>query len=319
MTNRRQFAAGVLALASASAFGQAGPATRILVGSAAGGSVDSIARLLADEMRASMARPIVVENKPGAGGRIVLTELKRATPDGSTLVLSPIGAIATIPHTVKNMPYDSLKDFTPIGRAATYSYSITAGPMLPATTLKDALAWLKANPAKANFGSPGAGGAQHFAGVLLSQETGVRMEHVAYKGSGPAMLDLMAGNIPLAITTHTEALEHHKSGKVRVLAVTGSTRARQLPDVPTLNEAGLQMQPMEGWFALYAPAGMPAAEVDRWSGALRAALDKPAVQEKIRALGIEPHFSTSAQLAALQAAEYKRWEAPIKAAGFTSD
>ncbi|WBY01239.1 Bug family tripartite tricarboxylate transporter substrate binding protein [Ramlibacter tataouinensis] len=319
MINRRQLACSVLAFASSCALAQAGPTTRLLVGFPAGSSVDGVARMVADEMRTTLNRSIVVENKPGAGGRIVMTETKRAAPDGSTLVLTPIGAMVMIPHTVKKLAYDPAADFTPIGRAASYGYVVTAGPMVPATTLKDALGWLKANPTRASFGSPGAGGAQHFAGVLLSQEAGVAMEHVAYKGSGPALTDLIGGNIALTIGTSTETLEHHRSGKVRILATTAGKRLRQLPDVPTLREAGLQMAPVEGWFGVYAPAGMPPAEVERWSGALKAALAKPAVQDKIRALGVEPDYASAAELGAQQAADYKRWEAPIKASGFTND
>lgn len=318
MINRRQLACSILAVASASALAQA-PTTRLLVGFPAGSSVDGVARLVADDMRASLNRSIVVENKPGAGGRIVMTETKRAAPDGSTLVLTPIGAMVMIPHTVKKLAYDPAADFTPIGRAASYSYAITAGPLVPAAHLQGALAWLKANPTKAAFGSPGAGGAQHFAGVLLSQETGVPLEHVAYKGSGPAVMDLIGGNLALAIGTPTEMMEHHRSGKVRILATTGAQRARLLPDVPTLREAGLQMAPVEGWFGVYAPAGMAPADVERWSGALKAALAKPAIQEKIRALGVEPDFAGPAALATQQAADYKRWEAPIKASGFSND
>lgn len=319
MLTRRNVMACAAALASTTVWGQAPRTSRLLVGSAAGGSTDTVARLIADELQGSLGQTIVVDNKPGAGGRIVLTELKRSPPDGSTLVLSPIGAMVTIPHTVKNPGYDPNRDFTPLGQVSTYSYAIVAGPALPASTLKDALAWLKANPSKASFGSPGAGGGQHFAGVLLSQETGVKMEHVSYKGGAPAVLDLISGNIPLAITTHTEVMDHHRSGKLRVLAVTGKQRARQLPDVPTLSEAGLQMMPVEGWFALYGPVGMSAAETERWSSALRVVLAKPTVQEKIRAMGVEPHFSTPAELAAMQLAEYKRWEGPIKASGFVAD
>lgn len=319
MLNRRHILAGVLAVASTTTFAQNAPPTRILVGFPAGSSVDGVARLLADEMRASLGRNIVVENKPGAGGRIVMMEVKRAAPDGATMVLSPVGAMVMIPHTVKKLAYDPAKDFSPIGRAATYSYAITAGPMVPATNMKDALAWLKANPTKATFGSPGAGGAQHFSGVLLSQETGVPLEHVAYKGSGPAVLDLIAGNIALAIGTPTETMEHHKSGRARILAVTGAKRSRLLPEVPTLREAGLQMMPVEGWFGLYGPAGMAVTDVERWSEALRTALSRPAVQERIRALGVEADFGTPAELTAQQTADYKRWEAPIKASGFTND
>ena len=319
MFNRRRLATCVLALAAGPVFAQGVPSTRILVGFPAGSSVDAVARLVAEEMRASLNRNVVVENKPGAGGRIVLQEVKRAAPDGSALVLTPIGGMVMIPHTVQKLAYDPIKDFTPIGKAATYSYVLTTGPMVPATNLKDALAWLKANPAKANFASPGAGGAQHFAGVLLSQETGVPLTHVAYKGSGPALMDVIAGNIALNIGTPTEAVEHHKNGKVRILATTGAQRGRLLPDVPTLREAGVPVAPVEGWFGLYGPANLPAQEVANLSRALQAALAKPQVQEKIRGLGIEPEFSTPEALASLQKADYQRWEGPIKASGFTSD
>ena len=233
---RRTFAAA-LAAASLAAPALAQERTiKIMVGFPPGGSADVIARLLAEKMRASLNQNVIVDNKPGAAGRLVLGELKRAAPDGQTLVLSPSGAMVIAPHLYK-LDYDPIKDFTPVSRIVTFDFAITAGPGAPAGDLKTVLAWMKANPSKANYATSGAGTVPHFAGMLLSQAAGVTLTHVAYRGGAPAAQDLIGGQVPLMVDTASETLEHHKAGKVRILAVTGEQRMKALPDVPTLKEA----------------------------------------------------------------------------------
>jgi tripartite-type tricarboxylate transporter receptor subunit TctC len=318
MMKRRHFTA----LAAVAAF--AAPALaqertlKILVGFPPGGSVDVIARLLAEKLRASLGQNVIVDNKPGAGGRVALNEVKRAAPDGQTLVLSPSGALVIQPWLFANLGYDPVKDFTAISRVTTFDFAVTAGPGAPAGDLKAVLAWMKANPAKANYATSGAGTVPHFAGQLLGQAAGVPMTHVAYRGGAPAAQDLIGGQVPLMVDTASETLEHHKAGKVRILAVTGETRSRALPDVPTLKESGINVA-ADAFFGLYGPAGMPADVVARIDRAVADALKAPDVQEKIYNFGLVPNHAPAAALSASQVEHLKRWEAPIKASGFKAE
>lgn len=319
MLNRRRLALAAAALASSlalPAFAQ-DRSIKILVGFPPGGSADVIARLLAEKMRVTLNQNVIVDNKPGAAGRIVLGELKRAAPDGQTLVLTPSGAMVIAPWLYK-LDYDPVKDFTPISRVSTFDFAVTAGPGAPAGDLKTVLAWMKANPSKANYATSGAGTVPHFAGMLLSQAAGVQLTHVAYRGGAPAAQDLIGGQVPLMVDTASETIEHHKAGKVRILAVTGDTRMKALPDVPTLKEAGINTA-ADAFFGLYGPPGMAPDVVARLDKAVAEALKDPAVQEKIYSFGLVPNHAPSADLAATQVAHLKRWEAPIKASGFKAE
>ena len=310
---------GAAALAApALAPAQDKPPVRILVGFPPGGSADIVARLLADKMRATLGQNVLVDNKPGAAGRVALGEVKRAAPDGQTLVLAPSGALVVSPWLYKNLGFDPVRDFTPVARAVTFDFAITAGPGAPSGDLKTVLAWMKANPGKANYGTPGAGTVPHFTGVLLSQSAGIELTHVAYKGGAPAVNDLLGGQVPLMIDTPLETIEHHRAGKLRILAVTGDARGKSLPDVPTLKELGINMS-ADAFFGMYGPPGMAADVTARMSRAVADALKQPDVMDKITSLGLVPAYGSGDELAATQAAHLKRWEAPIKASGFTAE
>ncbi len=309
--------AALVALAAPAALAQ-DRTMKIMVGFPPGGSADVIARLLAQKMSASLNQTVIVDNKPGAAGRLVLGELKRAAPDGQTLVLSPSGAMVIAPWLYSNIGYDPIKDFTPVSRIVTFDFAVTAGPGAPQGDLKSVLAWMKANPARANYGTSGAGTVPHFAGLLLGQASGVPLTHVAYRGGAPAAQDLIGGQIPLMVDTASETIEHHKAGKVRILAVTGEQRSKSLPDVPTLKEQGINMA-ADAFFGLYGPPGMPADVVARIDRAVADALKDPVIQEKIVNFGLVPNHAPAAELAATQASHLKRWEAPIKASGFKAE
>jgi tripartite-type tricarboxylate transporter receptor subunit TctC len=317
MMKRRQFAALAAALGARAVFAQE-RTTKILVGFPPGGSADVIARLLAEKLRVSLNQNVIVDNKPGAGGRVALNEVKRAAPDGQTLILSPSGALVIQPWLYNNLGYDPVKDFTAISRVSTFDFAVTAGPGAPAGDLKTVLAWMKANPTSANYATSGAGTVPHFAGQLLGQATGVPLTHVAYRGGAPAAQDLIGGQVPLMVDTASETIEHHKAGKVRILAVTGDQRTKALPEVPTLKEQGINMT-ADAFFGLYGPAGMPADIVARIDRAVAEALRAPEVQEKIYSFGLVPNHAGPAELASTQAAHLKRWEAPIKASGFKAE
>ncbi|HEY8360901.1 MAG TPA: Bug family tripartite tricarboxylate transporter substrate binding protein [Ramlibacter sp.] len=314
---RRHFAALAAATLAAPAVLAQDRTTRIWVGFPPGGSADVIARLLADKMKASLGGNVIVENKPGAAGRLVLGELKRMAPDGLNLVLSPSGAMVIAPW-LYTLQYDPIKDFTPVSRLVTFDFAVTAGPGAPAGDLKTVLAWMKANPAKASYGTSGAGTVPHFAGMLLSQAAGVPITHVAYRGGAPAAQDLIGGQIPLMVDTASETLEHHKAGKVRILAVTGEQRNRALPDVPTLREQGIATS-ADAFFGLYGPPGMSADVVARIDRAVAEALRDPAIQERIYGFGLVPNHAPGPQLGTTQAEHLKKWETPIKASGFKAE
>ncbi|TFZ07609.1 Bug family tripartite tricarboxylate transporter substrate binding protein [Ramlibacter humi] len=315
---RRHFAAAAAATLAVPAVFAQDRTVKILVGFPPGGSADVIARLMAEKMRVTLNQNVIIDNKPGAAGRVVLNEVKRAAPDGQTLLLSPSGAMVIAPWIYNNLGYDPIKDFTPISRVSTFDFAITAGPGAPAGDLKTVLAWMKANPSKASYGTSGAGTVPHFAGQLLAQATGVPLTHVAYRGGAPAAQDLIGGQIPLMVDTASETIEHHKAGKVRILAVTGETRNKALPEVPTLKEIGINVA-ADAYFGLYGPPGMAPDLVARLDRAAAEALKQPDVQEKIYSYGLVPNHGPAAELAAIQVAHLKRWEAPIKASGFKPD
>ena len=294
------------------------PPIKIWVGFPPGGSVDVVARILAERMRTTLDQNVIVDNKPGAGGRIILGDLKRATADGNTLVLAPSGALVIFPWLYKNLGYDPMKDFSPIARVTTFDFAVTAGPGAPAGDLKSVMTWLKANPTKANFATSGAGTVPHFAGILLSNEVGIPFTHVAYKGGAPAAQDLLAGQIPLMVDTASETIEHHRSGKLKILAVTGEARSSALPEVPTLKELGINVV-ADAFFGLYGPANMAPDRVQKISDAVAQALNNPEVQSRIRGFGLVPSYSNAQGLTSTQASHYKRWEAPIKASGYTAE
>jgi tripartite-type tricarboxylate transporter receptor subunit TctC len=314
--------AGAVALSLFGATGlsqaQDKPTMKILVGFPPGGSVDVVARLIADNMRSSLDQTVIIDNKPGAAGRVALGEVRRAAPDGNTLVLAPSGSLVILPWATKNLGYDPVKDFTPVARVTTFDFAVTAGPGAPAGDLKAVLEWMKANPGKANYATSGAGTVPHFAGLLLGQTAGVPMTHVPYKGGAPAAQDLIGGQIPLMVDTPSETIEHHKAGKVRILAITGENRSAALPDVPTLREAGVNLV-ADAFFGLYGPANMPADRTQKISDAVSKALASPDVQSRIRALALTPNFAGPQALATSQAAHLQRWQAPVKASGYSLD
>ena len=315
---RSQFAVFAAAALAAPAVLAQERTMKIWIGFPPGGSADTIARVLAEKMKASLGQNVVVDNKPGAAGRLILGELKRMAPDGQNLVLSPSGAMVIAPWLYNNLPYDPTKEFTPVSRIVTFDFAVTVGPGAPAGDLKTVLAWMKANPSKANHASSGAGTVPHFAGVLLSQAAGVPMTHIAYKGGAPAAQDLIGGQVPLMVDTASETLEHHKAGKVRILAVTGEARNRALPDVPTLKELGINTT-ADAFFGLYGPAGMTAELVARIDRAVADALKAPDIQERIYGFGLVPNHAPGPQLAVTQAEHLKKWERPIKASGYKAE
>ena len=323
MMKRRHFSMS-LALAAAtspvpSGWAQDTTPTRILVGFPPGGGVDAVARLLADKLRVSLNTNVLVDNRPGAAGRIALSELKRSRPDGRTLAIAPGGALTILPWLYPaSLGYDPVKDFTPVSRLTTLDLAMSVGPAVPPGDVKAMFAWMKANPAKASYATSGAGSVPHFAGLVIAQATGVPLLHVPYRGGAPAIQDLIGGQVPLMIDSPAEVVEMHRNGKLRVLAVTGAQRTPALPDVPTLRESGIDVV-VDNFFGLYGPANMPAAATERIDKAVAQALASQDVRDKLLNLAMVADHGSPQLLASTQASQYKRWEDPIKRSGFKAE
>lgn len=291
------------------------PPLKILVGFAPGGSADVLARLLASAMQNDFSS-VIVENRVGAGGRIALTQVKNAKPDGQTVIVLPSGPMVMFPHVYRKLDYDAVKDFTPVSQIARFQFGLVSGPASNVKSLAEMTARTKADPGTASYGTAGAGTVPHFLGVLLEQSTGMKLNHIPFQGGAPANNALLGGHIGYKFDVVSETAELHRSGKVRVIAVTGATRDPQVPEVPTLREQGIDME-ATAWFAMYGPAGLKPEVLARLEQAVMRAVQQPAVRDKLLALGYEPIGSTSTQLAAAQRADLTRWEKPIKAAGVT--
>lgn len=314
---RRHLLALPAMLALPGARAQTAP-VRVLIGFAAGGSVDALARLAAEAIGQGSGRSTLVESRTGAAGRIAVEAVKAAAPDGDTLLVAPQGPMTLFPHVFRGLKFDPTKDFAPVTRLAAGDFALTIGPSVPAKDLAGFRAWLKTAGDKAAFGSPGAGTLPHFVGVSIARAMGAAMTHVPYRGSALAMNDLAGGTLAAAVSPVTEALELHKAGRVHIVATAGAQRSPFVDGVPTLKEAGIDVD-VPLWFALYAPAATPAATVERLRGAVHAMLATPAAKERVGRLGLVPAPSSGAELVALQKRETEMWGPIVKASGFTSE
>ncbi len=308
---------GVVAAAPASA--QDGAPAKIIVGFPAGGSFDAIARLVADKAKTELNRPVVVDNKTGAGGRIAVDALKVSPADGSVVMLGPDALTALYPFTFKKLNYDPKKDLVPIGTVAEFAFGFAVGTNPKANTWAEYVAWAKSNPKEANYGIPALGAPHHFYGMVLGDAIGVPMQNVPFQGSAPINLALMGGQISSSIDVASSQVENHKAGKIKILAVTTEQRIPQAPDVPTFTELGFPSVSGSGFNALYAPAGTPAAAVANWNRILVKIMAMPDVKEKITAMGFMPVGKPTQELIDRQNASIKKWEPVIKASGFTAD
>ena len=323
---RRHFflssAACGLALTHRALLAQALPDTvRILAGFAPGGTVDVTARRVADKLRDVLARSVVVENRTGAGGQIALSGLKASAADGLTLLVTPMSMLGIYPHTYKKLPYDPVADFQPVSQAVRFDFGFAVGPMVPAsvTTLAGFIAWCKANPRDANFGSPAAGSVPHFVAELFGRAASLDFKHVPYRGTQPAIADLIGGQVAAVSGPVGEFLQHLPGGKVRLLATSGATRSRFAPHVATYAEQGFADIVFDEWFGFFMPASVPAEALNRAATALRAALDAPDVVEALAQMGLEARPSTPTELARLLKKDSERWAPLIKTIGFTAD
>ncbi|MBV5296538.1 MAG: Bug family tripartite tricarboxylate transporter substrate binding protein [Curvibacter lanceolatus] len=320
---RYHFLLGALALALTSATGTAlaqnNASIRILVGFAAGGSSDMIARQLAQGLQQELGQPVVVDNKPGAGGQIAAQLLKAAKPDGLTLYLSNSHTMAMIPLTVLNPGYDAAKDFAPIGLVAVNPDVFVINPSVvgnPKAGLKEFAQWAKGNPDRGNVGVPAPASAPDFAVGIVAKALDADLRSVPYRGDAPVAQDVMAGQISAGIGSVGAMLQPAKAGKVRIVAVNGTSRLALLPDVPTYAELGIKGYEEMIYTGLFAPAGLPADLVQRYSTALAKVVKSEAFTEKLSAMGISAASSSPAELAARVAHTHKDWTVMVKNAGY---
>lgn len=291
---------------------------RIIFPFAAGGSGDGVSRLVAEQMRSALKRNVIVENRTGAAGRPGVAAVKNAAPDGSTLLITPIAPMAVYQHVYRKLEYDPIKDFAAVSQLATFDFALAVNPTVPASSLKELVAWVKADPSRGSFGSPGVGTLPHFFGLLFARAAGVELRHIAYKGSAATLSDLAAGHVPMVITTISDFVELHKAKRVRILASSGASRSPFVPEVPTFREAGFDIQGTS-WFGAFAPARTPRETVDRYSKIMAAAVRVPAVRDRLSAYGLQPTGTSAAEFAAIQKADSERWAPAVKASGFSAD
>jgi tripartite-type tricarboxylate transporter receptor subunit TctC len=306
-------------LLAAPAQAQSDRTLRILVGFPAGGSIDVVARLLADKLKDDLKRPVIVDNKPGAGGRLAADLLKNAAPDGNTIMLTPVVVPVLAPMVFSKLSYNPETDFAPIAKVVDFTFALAVPATAPYKNLKDYASWLKANPTQANFGSPAAGSLPHFFGVMIGNAVGVDMVHVPYNGGAALQTAVMANHVPAGIDVVFEFQQSAKAGKVTVLATSGTARSKVLPDVPTFREQGFADAVGQGWFGMYAPAKTSAAQIDEINKALNKALTQADVRERFIGFGLEAAGGSAADLQKAMADDAKRWAPVIKKSGFKAD
>jgi tripartite-type tricarboxylate transporter receptor subunit TctC len=289
-----------------------GKPVRLIVGFPPGGGIDFTARAIQAGLEAALGQPLVIDYKPGAGGVLAATELTRAAPDGYTLLVANTGPFAIAPYLSAKMPYDPVKQFTYIGQVAEAGYIAATRADHPAKDLKQFIDWARANPGKANYASGGIGASTHLNGELLNSVAGLDLLHVPYKGSAPAVTDLIGGQTHLLIDAGTVLLPQIKGGKLKALAVTGTKRDPNLPDVPTVRELGLAGMEALGFQGLVGPAGLPAPVVERLSAELRKVLATPEVKGRFAGAGSDVQPRGPAEFAAYVKAEAEKWSALIR-------
>ena len=291
---------------------------KILVGFPAGGTADVAARWMADKLVPAHAKNAIVDNKPGAAGRIAIDLLKNSPPDGRTTLVTPASTVTVYPYVYRQLSYNPTTDVTPVSLVATFVHGLAVGPMVPAEvkTLADFANWAKANPGKANCGNPGEGSFPHFLTMLLARATGAPIQAVPYRGGAPALADLTAGQLAALLLPEGGFLPFTADGRARVLATSGSTRSSFYPNVPTFAEQGVKEVVVTEWFGLFMPPKMPPALVARASEAVGKVLGTKDVAEAFAKAGMVPTPSTPAQLAAMMKTETETWGPLIQSTGF---
>lgn len=313
--------AAALLLAPWSSVAQEGvrPPLRILVGFTPGGTTDLAARVLADRLSTSLGRRVIVDNRPGASGRIAATALKHAAADGATVMLAPMVVTVLAPMVWARVEYDPASDFAPVAQVAQYAIALAVNVDVPARDLAQFVAWGKAHPDRASYGVTAAGSLPHLFGVIVGHATGMPWIAIPYRGLAPMEADLAGGHVPAAVDALSNLAALHRERRVRILATSGTRRSTLLPEVKTFREQGFAQLEGTGWIAMYAPARTPTAVIAELSAAVATALRTPDVREQLIRMGYEPMVASPDELRDLAALEAQRWGPLIKAVGFTAD
>ena len=292
---------------------------RVVIGFPAGGPLDQHARLLTDKLQTVLGQSIIVDYKSGAGGTVGAQDVMKAPADGYTLMLANTGVMVINPALYTRLPYNTLKDFTPIARTAMQPLALLVNPKVPANTLKEFIAYASSKPGQINYGSAGNGGISHLVPEMFKSAAGLFMVHIPYRGSAPAFTDLMAGQIQFMAESIPQAANYHKQGKVRALAVTSNQRNPALPDVPTVIESGIKGFEVVGFYGFLAPAGLPKDITLKLSDAFRQVMNNADVKNRMVTQGADPAFLGSDEFAQFLATEMPRWAQAVKASGAKLD
>lgn len=284
---------------------------RFVVGLPAGGSFDTVSRIVVDKLAPELGQTIIVDNRPGAQTRIAAQLVKTAHPDGNTLLVAPGVAMFLYPHLFKSLGYSPFADYTPVTQLVSWNLVLAVASDSPIKSFAEFVAWSKANPSKAFYGTSGAGSLQHFLGVSLAKRTGITLEHVGFKGGKEAVTALIGGHVNSIVMDIAEVIPMAQSGKLRVLATFGPQRESSLPGAPTIRELGFNDLETSGWAALYAPAKTPAAVVNKINAAVNKVLAMPDVEKKLLDLGMRPAGGTPQQLDKLAHIELERWRETV--------
>lgn len=322
-TSRRMVGSALLGMALCaplSLWAQAFPTRSIslTVPNPPGGLVDTSARLVGDGLAKTMGQSVVIENKPGGSGNLAYQQVARGAKDGHSLLVSYSGYHIANPILMDRLPWE-LKDLTPVGLVTVATNVIAVHPSVPVNTLREFIAYAKANPDKLNYASQGNGSVSHIGTEIFKMQTGAQMTHVPYKGSGQAIADVLAGQVQVFITTPPSVMQHVQAGKLKALAVTGKSRHPGMPQVPTVAEAGLSNFELESWVAIYAPTGTPPAVLQKLTADLKRALELPEIRQRADAAGIEVRYLSPAETTRLLERESVDWAKAIKAANIRLD
>jgi tripartite-type tricarboxylate transporter receptor subunit TctC len=312
-------ALGLASTARAGPFPTPGKPVRIIVGFPAGGGTDFQARLIAQYLTPLLGVPVVIENHPGAGTVLAATEVVRSAPDGHTLLYTPSNTLALLPNTLLAVKYDTFKDFTPVAEAALGPNVLVVHKSIPATNVRELVAYAKAHPGELNYVSQGVGTPAHVYGDVLARQTGIDIVHVPYKGANDVAKDFMAGRVQMQFASSTAAVALERSGQARIIGVVSAQRSKLFPDLPTMAEQGVQGIDIESWLGFVGPAGMDPQVTEQLTTAIRQALATPKLREDFLANGAEATWQGPADFGKTIAASYQEWARALRAMNFKKE